>query len=107
MDQLKPKRKKQKRSLKQNLIWTSGGMEGSFDCAKVNLWAAQRRAEECIDMMKATHSSPEDFETLLALNSKLRIAKLDADIIMREFAAVLADLGEFTSEFLRIQEKGK
>ena len=91
-------KKKKPRSLKQDLIWKSGGMLGHLGCGKTNIETAELQARQLLASL--IHSEP-DVDTLQDLGftrTYLLEVCQDLSIILARFQRVVYDVNSAAQE---------
>ena len=85
-------KKKKPRSLKQDLIWKSGGMLGHLGCGKTNIETAELQARQLLSKLREVEEDQEAIKDLETLRIDLVEVCLELNSLNKIFTRVLHDI---------------
>lgn len=97
---MKKRKPRKPRSLKQDLIWKSGGMLGHFRCGKTNLNAAELNARRILAAIWDKVEDLDELKDLQFLRSEVTEICLDLDATLSRFNQVLHDVDSAVQAYI-------
>lgn len=91
-------KKKKPRSLKQDLIWKSGGMIGHLGCGKSNINNAVYNARRVLGELKEMAEDQEDIKDLEILRTDFLEVCQDLSLVLSRFTVVIRDVHSTVQE---------